>query len=164
MLVSTIDFYLVLFLFCLFVSFFFNNHVQWPWPRLGVTRSAQNKICWLHCLASFPTERSEMYGDEALLTEHLETNFVQTWYGDRYYYALHWNSCWCDLDVPNVWTYLNGIWHDVEFCWCDQSHTHFILSDQMQGGRILHMRLDQTLACNRTLKTNHFCLSNLVWW
>ena len=61
---------------------------------------------------------------------------------------------------------LNGIWHAVETCWCDQSHSHtyFILSDQ-SSNQLIKLRLvfhlkTVTLACIQTF--THQFLSNLA--
>ena len=35
---------------------------------------------------------------------------------------------------------LNGIWHAVETCWYDQSHTHFITSDQ-SSNQLIKLKL-----------------------
>ena len=47
---------------------------HWPWPCLGVTRSAQSKTFWLHFLAHFSSDEDEVWcGDEAIWAEHSDT-------------------------------------------------------------------------------------------
>ena len=51
-------------------------HFQWPWTRLGVSRSVLSKTCWVHFLTYFSTNFDKIWcSKEAISINHPDFNF-----------------------------------------------------------------------------------------
>ena len=82
---------------------------HWPWSRLGFTRSAQSRMCWLHFFKDFSTERDEIrYGYGAVKPEHLRLLLSQTYWikSNNYCFTDCTKTHSCCHASEHIWTNL----------------------------------------------------------
>ena len=179
-------------------------HFLWPWPWCGVTWSVQNKTCWLNFLTHFGVVMNQFKVSSLILLLKdywikeitvviltvsksfmvIQTDLVQTWYDDRHYWSLHFETILSDIDLDQGHKdarkqnllhllcdrVLNGSGWDLVCCWNVPvwwSSFSFVLSDQYLGKKTQfrwfhHKAFSVCVTCH--LDVYEPVLYILVWW